>query len=835
MVQVASHPTPQELEAFALGRLSDDLFCVVENHVSSCGDCEAIVSGVAGDAFTTLLQSTQALSDTPEPVAGEASTIDSGALGGGTGSCAAADAEHVDIPSMLANHPRYRPVRQLGSGGMGTVWLAEHRVMGRQVAVKVIRPEFVAKAGAIERFRRETQTAAMLTHPNIVTAFDAERVGDTHLLAMEYINGVSLADEVRSRGPLPVAEACDAVRQAALGLQRAHECGLVHRDVKPQNLMRTADGTVKILDFGLAVLGDMNRADRGLTGTGVVMGTPDYVAPEQAEDPRTADVRSDIYSLGCTLYYFLTGRVPFPGDSVLRKLDAHRHSAPEPVRKRRPQVPEALATIVARMMAKKPADRYQTPAEVAQALEALTKIARPAPRRRWLVAAAALFAGMLLAGGVVYRIETDKGELVITTETDDVDVIIKEGGRIVRVIDMKTDKQITLTLRSGVYELELKGAPEGLKLTVEKATLTRGDTVLARVERVAKGSVAGIRRPDGPADGKEVDKPRFLARIIEPQLFFHHQWTRFSSDGTLISFAAPPWEAKTKVIRVFQADSGKLVRGFSDVDSLATGANITPDKKQLLTCHLDGTFRLWNLETGSQRQAKQFARARGDTALWDFSPDGKHVATAEAVEPGIRHFRVWEYETGRERVTAIPLAPDSWQHFCRFTPDGKCLVTLDTCDVAATDGWSQIRLHDLASGKWAKTVKVQGWIGPPAGFRDDGRQVGVGRYRSEDGWGFEFFDLASGKSAGYIASGIREVDHLAMTPDGRFGIVLAKGDRAVRFFDLSTGKEVHRLTDVREGGERILISPDSRRMAIGLLGRVSLFRLPDPPAAKGKP
>jgi serine/threonine protein kinase len=167
--------------------------------------------------------------------------------------------------------------------------------------------------------------------------------------------------------------------------------GLIHRDLKPHNLMRTSDGTVKILDFGLAVLVDANRGEHGLTAENAVLGTPDYIAPEQAEDSRHADVRSDIYSLGCTLYQLLTGRVPFPGDSVLRKLDAHRTQKPDSIRKIRPEVHPALAEVVAKMMAKKPADRFQTPSEVAAAVAPFATGAVPVRNRGKLrLAAAAL-------------------------------------------------------------------------------------------------------------------------------------------------------------------------------------------------------------------------------------------------------------------------------------------------------------------------------------------------------------------------------------------------------------------------------------------------------------
>jgi serine/threonine protein kinase len=374
---------------------------------------------------------------------------------------------------------------------MGTVWLAEHKVMGRQVALKVIRPEHLTKPGAAERFRRESQAAARLHHPNIVAAHDAEQAGATHFLVMEYVEGMSVAEHLARNGPLPVIEACRLARDAALGLRHAEAHGLVHRDIKPHNLILAADGTLKILDFGLATLvaGVAGSTATGLTGVNMVLGTPDYIAPEQAENSRAADIRADIYSLGCTLYHMLAGRVPFPADSALLKLDAHRTRTPTPLAKLRSDIPPGLSAVLAKMMAKDPAQRYQTPAEVAAALEPFTHpVAMKPPRKRWLwAAAAALLLAGIGAAGVVYRIQTDTGELVITSESPDVEVIITGNGKEVRVSDTQTDKEIRLTLRSGTYELELKGAPKGLKLSIEKATLTRGETVLARIERIPLG------------------------------------------------------------------------------------------------------------------------------------------------------------------------------------------------------------------------------------------------------------------------------------------------------------------------------------------------------------
>jgi tRNA A-37 threonylcarbamoyl transferase component Bud32/Leucine-rich repeat (LRR) protein len=265
----------------------------------------------------------------------------------------------------------YVLLERLGEGGMGQVFKARNWKFGRVVAVKVIRKERLASAAAVRRFRREVRAVAALSHPNIVHAFDADEVDGTQLLVMEYVEGTDLKKLVQQRGPLPAGEACEYVRQAALGLQHAFERGVVHRDIKPHNLLLTADGSaVKILDMGLARLEQPSAGDghSSTTQEGTVMGTADYIAPEQALESHTVDIRADLYSLGCTLYHLLAGRVPFPGGSFIQKVNRHQFEEPRPVDSLRPEVPPGVAAVVRRLMAKKPADRYQTPAEVAAAL-----------------------------------------------------------------------------------------------------------------------------------------------------------------------------------------------------------------------------------------------------------------------------------------------------------------------------------------------------------------------------------------------------------------------------------------------------------------------------------
>jgi len=345
--------------------LSEPDAAEVSQHIAGCESCQSYANVLQPERLRTLL--------TP-PVAAPAETptanVDQPTAVHEMKSIASAApaAAPPAIPPELVDHPRYRVLSLIGSGGMGSVYKAEHRLMERLVAIKVINRSLTGDPSAIERFRREVRTAARLTHPNIVTAFDADQVGDLHFLIMEFVDGPSLHKWVHKTGPLAMAEACNYIRQAALGLQYAHECGMVHRDVKPQNMLRTKAGEVKILDFGLARFASERRGSDSITGSGVAMGTPDYIAPEQANDARTADIRADIYSLGCTLYYLLSGQVPFPEETELQKFIAHMNKTPCSIREYRPDVPVALEAVLARMMAKKPDDRYQRPIDVANAL-----------------------------------------------------------------------------------------------------------------------------------------------------------------------------------------------------------------------------------------------------------------------------------------------------------------------------------------------------------------------------------------------------------------------------------------------------------------------------------
>jgi serine/threonine protein kinase/Leucine-rich repeat (LRR) protein len=392
----------------------------------------------------------------------------------------------------------YVLLEKIGAGGMGQVFQARHRRMDRIVAVKLLPAAMTQNSAAIARFEREVKAAARLTHPNIVTAFDADCADGVHFLVMEYVEGRDLAALVKRDGPFPVDQALHLVLQAARGLEAAHADGIVHRDIKPGNLLLDKRGTVKILDMGLARINAVEdgQARTELTEAGTVMGTIDYMAPEQARDVKTADARADIYSLGCTLFYLLTGRAAYEGDSPMTRLVAHRTRPIPSLRAACPQASEQVDAIFQRMLAKEVADRYQSMGEVIAALEELrprreeaigtqvsiradadtdltnflheivlepppplvSRMVAPARKPRWnkdwiknnrqplLIGAGVLVLVVLLAGLANFLRPLD-GTLIVT---------VSEPGALVRVLDA-----------AGEVEVALPGGQESLSIAVD--------------------------------------------------------------------------------------------------------------------------------------------------------------------------------------------------------------------------------------------------------------------------------------------------------------------------------------------------------------------------------
>jgi len=277
---------------------------------------------------------------------------------------------------------KYKVLEKLGAGGMAQVFLCEHKLMRRRVAIKVLPTAKANDPSSLARFYREARAVAAVDHPNIVRAYDIDQDENLHFLVMEYVDGTNLQDLIKKFGPLDIVRACHYIYGSAVGLQHAHEMGLIHRDIKPGNILIDRSGVVKVLDMGLARF--FHDDDDALTKKydENVLGTADYLAPEQALDSHTVDIRADIYSLGATFYFLLTASALFPEGSVAQKLIWHQNRLPRPIRSLRPEVPEEIAAIVERMMAKDTAKRYQTPSELIAALAPWVTSPIPPPSDR---------------------------------------------------------------------------------------------------------------------------------------------------------------------------------------------------------------------------------------------------------------------------------------------------------------------------------------------------------------------------------------------------------------------------------------------------------------------
>jgi eukaryotic-like serine/threonine-protein kinase len=275
----------------------------------------------------------------------------------------------------------YTLLAKIGQGATGEVYRARHRILGREVALKILHGRWLTNRTVLRRFRREIRAGARLSHPNVVRVHDAGKAAGTYYFAMDHVAGIDLRTLVQQFGPLPPAWVCEIGRQIALGLHHLHEMGLVHRDLKPANVLvspvpsrieltrpPSSNLQVKIVDLSVSRRRE-SPVEGGLTDMGVFVGTPDFTSPEQARDARRVDPRSDLYSLGATLYYLLSGRAPFPGGRELDKLARHQGAdRPEPLNRLRPDLPRSVTVVIAHLMAKRPEDRYQTPLEVASAL-----------------------------------------------------------------------------------------------------------------------------------------------------------------------------------------------------------------------------------------------------------------------------------------------------------------------------------------------------------------------------------------------------------------------------------------------------------------------------------
>ena len=547
--QNETHPSQRQLAALALGKLAAESRARLKEHVAGCTTCSKFLSDTPPDTLAGLLRGANTAmraADQSTPGVRDRSTLS----GAPRLEKSAAPQEKrpkqsdEQIPQELREQSKYRIVRLLGRGGMGAVYEAFHERMDRRVAIKIINPSLLDHPEALARFDQEVKTAAKLDHPNVAHAYDADEFGTLRVLVMEFVPGESLDSFLSKRGRLTVVEACRLMRQAMVGLDHAHARGMVHRDLKPQNLTLTPDGKVKILDFGLAKIAGEQKQAQALTRTNALMGTPHYLAPEQALDAAKADIRADIYSLGCTLYCLLTGAPPFDGETEMKVLLAHQNKTPRPLCEVCPDVPQELSDLVDRMLAKNPSDRPQTPKEVAEALlpfakgesplaagqpgDALgfleaaqqkaasmplsaTTRSMPKPQRVWWWsggAAGLLVAFLLIAWAAgVFSVRTPEGTIIIENVPADADVLV--DGETVTL--SRSGEVVTITAVSkGDHHLKL--VQDGKVIwTSDVAVTFGGQPVRVRYEPLPPPSA-----PAAAPEPKSVAESQVAAPELKP-------------------------------------------------------------------------------------------------------------------------------------------------------------------------------------------------------------------------------------------------------------------------------------------------------------------------------
>ncbi len=362
-------PTSQQIKALALGQLSNEDSDTLFRHISECDQCRCELETVedCGDSLVESLRDPADFVDfSGEPDCRMAVAKALGALAISESTSGSTPVK--DLPKIIGE---YEIVRPIGSGGMGSVFLARHTKLGRQVALKVLANHRLADKRRVERFEVEMRAIGQLSHPNIVTAYDAREVDGTAVLITEFVAGLDLGQLLQRTGAIKIADACEIARRTAVALAYTNSQGFVHRDIKPSNIILSDDGEIKLLDLGLARLQSGENETAELTYTGQAMGTADYVAPEQVTDSKSVDIRADIYSLGCTLFKLLTGRAPFADEqhvTTFAKMTAHVSEMPPSLAVCLPSAPSSLVQLVDSMLAKKPSSRPATPEEVSAAL-----------------------------------------------------------------------------------------------------------------------------------------------------------------------------------------------------------------------------------------------------------------------------------------------------------------------------------------------------------------------------------------------------------------------------------------------------------------------------------
>jgi serine/threonine-protein kinase len=633
----------------------------------------------------------------------------------------------------------YRLIDIIGEGGMGLVFKAYHQRLNRFVALKTIHSDVKEKhPDSLKRFRREAQAAAQLAHPNVVVLYEEAEIGGINFLAMEFVEGTDLHRMVQQQGVLPIPIACEYIKQAAAGLQHAHEAGLIHRDIKPSNLLVThlnkgkssglrrravgpmsptpppsnrpnGVGTVKILDMGLARPTEAFDDESMLTQAGSVIGTPDFIAPEQARDATTVDHRADLYSLGCTFYFLLTGRAPFPDGTSVEKLLKHQKESPIPVEQIRRGVPVEVVQVVNRLMEKNVNTRFQSAQEVVDRLNEVQRSLQSANQPREVESAAIVSAtppkidvsstaqfgldSLVLPARKVHVLEGHNGYVRAVAFSPD--------GR--RLASGGLDGVVHLWKNIDLPRCELHGSLQGRLGEVQALAFAPHKPFLIT------GSAA-VR--DGHLwrwNYDESDERK--TRNILPGEPYGVDALAFSADGKRLA-------ASSSGVVVFWHESRRGLEHESALKGHGSAVKtvaFSPDGKRFALACEDATIRLWEFGWFKTSQ-KAVCEGHSDSIISiSFSNNGKWLATAGPD----RIIRVWDANgSGALNPTAELQAHNGPVRLVRFTPRNDLLLSVG-------DG-GQVFLWDVASKSVAREWMIDKSLAYSAAISPDGRWLATG-------------------------------------------------------------------------------------------------------------
>jgi serine/threonine protein kinase/formylglycine-generating enzyme required for sulfatase activity/WD40 repeat protein len=873
-------PPESVLSDFGLGKLDAANAETISKHIETCADCRRRVAGVSGDSFVGRLR--QAGGAAPPAARRERTYVPGESLSNAANSTDGAEdglprpsrsiagekprdglgsPSSVSAPPELMNHPDYELIKELGQGGMGTVYLAKNRMMDRPEVLKVISKALLDRPGALERFQQEIRSAAKLAHPNIVAAYSVLRPGDLLVFAMEYVKGQDLSEVVKARGPLPVTNAAFYIHQVANGLQHAFEKGMVHRDIKPNNLMLAIEGkkhVVKILDFGLAKATSEKAGETGLTKSGQMLGTPDYVAPEQTLDAHKADIRADVYSLGCTLYFLLSGGPPFQETSLYAILEAHHKREPKPLNLMRPEVPVELATVVAKMMAKDPTKRYQTPIEVAKALVPFFKagqaVATPAPTG----ATQSQFAGETAHGlgtsTPVSPLAPPPTPFPLSAAAPPHALAMAEllpEANPSEQFNVSIDTHRPSAVRRGRWSSlppwqrwALAGVPGAAVLLLGIVLLLQTKDGVIRVEindpqiEVAiKGTDIVLKQADNGHDVKLSPGKKTL--IVERGKFTFETDKLILKKGETVTVAVTLLDGQVevkrgnKVIRkeklpIREADSAGQMGVSDTTNAVAGGAN-----KDAIDLNASPTCDILRGHSGMV-QLLGFTPARSRGGSWPrcprslgvqflaFTPDGSRLVSAS--NSGYEPAR-YQIQTGNDnsvRIWSLDPPRQIWRFNVndgsRYGP--QCLVVSpDSRLVCISASWywggspdPSIQILDIETGIKKQSFKLSGDRAMRAvSFSKNGTAV----YAARSGKTLHEWSLQTGTETAVVERGTAGPGEMPLaslfTPDGD-RIVSGDWKGAIRMWNRATGDQIREYQGHQKNLTSITVSPDGKRL-----------------------